>query len=114
MYSNPPVHGARLVAEVLSDEFLKAQWLTECKSMADRIIEMRALLRSKLEAGSNRPWNHITDQIGMFCFTGLTKDQVMRLRNEFHIYCTDDGRFSMAGINAGNIDHLASSVIAVL
>jgi aspartate aminotransferase, mitochondrial len=115
MYSNPPVHGARLVAEVLSDPILKQQWLGECKGMANRIIEMRALLRSKLEAGdSTRKWNHITDQIGMFCFTGLSKEQVLRLKNEFHIYCTDDGRFSVAGINHNNIDHLAQSVLAVL
>lgn len=77
MHSNPPVHGARIVAEVLSDPVLKQQWLGECKAMADRIKEMRSLLRSKLEAGNlNRRWNHITDQIGMFCFTGLNKGQV--------------------------------------
>lgn len=50
----------------------------------------------------------------MFCFTGLTKEQVLRLRHEYHIYCTDDGRFSLAGINNQNIDYLASSVLAVL
>ncbi len=77
MHSNPPVHGARIVAEVLSDPILKKQWLGECKAMADRIKEMRLLLREKLEAGnSSRKWNHITEQIGMFCFTGLTKHQV--------------------------------------
>ncbi|KAJ1443499.1 aspartate aminotransferase [Ochromonadaceae sp. CCMP2298] len=114
MYSNPPIHGARIVAEVLTDPELKAQWYVECKGMADRILEMRTLLRSKLEAGSSLPWNHVTDQIGMFCFTGLSPEQVLRLREEFHIYCTDDGRFSMAGINTKNIDYLSQSVIAVL
>eukprot|EP01040_Poterioochromonas_malhamensis_P006542 gene6542-7043_t len=115
MYSNPPIHGARIVAEVLSDPQLKAQWLLECKGMADRITEMRNLLRTKLEAGnSGRKWNHITEQIGMFCYTGLSKEQVARLQKEYHIYCTEDGRFSMAGINSKNIDYLASSVLAVL
>eukprot|EP01039_Chlorochromonas_danica_P004361 gene4360-4782_t len=118
MYSNPPVHGARIVAEVLSDPQLKQQWLNECKSMAERIGSMRHLLRNKLEnpldASKRRSWKHITDQIGMFCFTGLTREQVNRLKEEFHIYCTEDGRFSMAGINSHNIDYLATSVLAVL
>lgn len=117
MYSNPPVHGARIVAEVLSDPKLKAQWLAECKQMAERIQSMRKLLRNKLEntaAGKKRSWKHITDQIGMFCYTGLTKEQVLRLRADFSIYCTEDGRFSMAGINSGNIDYLCASIAAVL
>lgn len=125
MYSNPPIHGARIVAEVLSDAALKAEWYSECKGMADRINSMRSAFRAKLEAGQSsracgstaptiKKWNHITDQIGMFCFTGLTVAQVLRLRDEFHIYCTDDGRFSMAGINTGNIDYLADSVLAVV
>lgn len=114
MYSNPPVHGARIVAEVLGDATLKAQWLGECRGMAERINRMRNLLRSKLEAGnSQRTWNHITEQIGMFCYTGLSTEQVLRLRNEYHIYCTDDGRFSVAGITSKNVDYLAASVLAV-
>jgi aspartate aminotransferase len=113
MYSNPPIHGARIVDTVLSDPVLRAQWREECKHMADRIKQMRVLLREKLEAGTGSPWQHITDQIGMFCFTGLDQTQVLRLREEFHIYCTEDGRFSMAGINVKNIDYLASSVVAV-
>jgi aspartate aminotransferase len=84
MYSSPPIHGARIVAEILSDPSLKSQWLKECKTMADRIQEMRVLLRSKLEEGQqgkknlsrSYSWNHVTDQIGMFCYTGLTKEQV--------------------------------------
>lgn len=114
MYSNPPVHGARIVAEVLGDPALKTQWLGECRGMAERIGRMRHLLRSKLEAGNpGRSWKHITDQIGMFCFTGLSKEQVLRLRSEYHIYCTDDGRFSVAGITTKNVDYLAASVLAV-
>jgi len=117
MYSNPPIHGARIVAKVLSNPVLKAQWYEECKGMADRIRDMRLLLRQKLEQGEQKEgvtWNHVTDQIGMFCYTGLSLPQVLRLREEFHIYCTDDGRFSMAGVNTGNVDYLAESVRAVL
>lgn len=85
-----------------------------------RIILMRKLLRDKLETlekapgSSPRSWEHITSQIGMFCYSGLTLQQVLRLRSEFHIYCTDDGRFSMAGINTHNVDHLAESMYAVI
>lgn len=76
---------------------------------------MRALLRQKLEALTpEKSWAHVTEQIGMFCYTGLTAQQVKRLKDEFHIYCTDDGRFSMAGINSRNIDYLAESVAKVL
>jgi len=78
MYSNPPVHGARIVAEVLTDLELKQEWTRECKAMADRINAMRLLFREKLEACGERvgSWRHITDQIGMFCYTGLTIQQV--------------------------------------
>ncbi len=114
MYSNPPIHGARLVANVLGSESLRALWLTEVKAMADRIIAMRHALRSELEAlGSTLRWNHITDQIGMFCFTGLAGDQVQRLTDEFHIYLTKDGRISIAGINSSNVKYLAESIHSV-
>lgn len=80
MYSNPPIHGAIIVYEVLSQPDLRAQWLKEVKGMAERIIGIRAALKMNLEKlGSTRPWNHIVDQIGMFCFTGLTSEQVLFL-----------------------------------
>lgn len=114
MYSNPPVHGARLVAEILTDSELRTQWTAECKIMADRIIDMRAALRDNLEGlGSKRSWEHITDQIGMFCFTGLTTDEVLAMRVNDAIYCTEDGRISMAGITPTNVDHVASAIHAV-
>lgn len=118
MYSNPPVYGARLISIILSDEALKKQWVGECKGMADRIKKMRTLLRDRIESlervdGINRQWKHIIDQIGMFCYTGLSTEQVKRLREEFHIYCTSDGRFSMAGVTTKNVDHIARAVHAV-
>lgn len=77
MYSNPPISGARIVTEILGNSDLKEEWLYDVKEMADRIICMRTTLRENLEKlGSSRNWTHITDQIGMFCFTGLKTHEV--------------------------------------
>ncbi|CAB0003428.1 unnamed protein product [Nesidiocoris tenuis] len=101
MYSNPPVHGARIVQKILSQPDLKKKWLQEVKLMADRIISMRTALKTALEKeGSTKNWSHITDQIGMFCYTGMTPEQVERLTKEFHVYLTKDGRISMAGVTS--------------
>lgn len=113
MYSNPPIHGAMIVSEVLSDPVLSKQWYSECKGMADRIISMRNLLRSKLETQTDASWQHITDQIGMFCYTGLSESQVTSMIDSHHIYLTKDGRISMAGVNSNNVDYIASSIAAV-
>jgi aspartate aminotransferase len=114
MYSNPPVHGARIVEEVLLDGALSKKWEGECKGMADRINNMRQLLRDKLaELGSTKDWSHITNQIGMFAFTGLSSEQVLKMRAEYSIYCTEDGRISIAGVNSKNVDHIAEAIHAV-
>jgi len=114
MYSNPPINGARIVSAVLNDSELRTEWYAECKGMADRIKEMRSKLRGGLEArGSQRNWKHITDQIGMFCYSGMTEEQVLRLRSDFHIYMTKNGRISMAGVTSGNVDALADAMHAV-
>ncbi|KAI9833393.1 MAG: aspartate transaminase aat1 [Phylliscum demangeonii] len=111
LYSNPPVHGARVAAAILNDDSLRAQWLAEVKGMADRIITMRALLRKHLEqVGSKRDWSHITSQIGMFAYTGLTADQMDRLAREHSVYATRDGRISVAGITTGNVERLAQAI----
>ncbi|KAI9298276.1 putative aspartate aminotransferase [Neoconidiobolus thromboides FSU 785] len=111
LYSNPPIHGARIVSTVLNDQALYQQWLGEVKSMADRIISMRTQLKGHLEQlGSQKQWEHITNQIGMFCFSGLTPEQVEKLKNEHHIYLTKDGRISMAGISSNNVEYLAESI----
>lgn len=83
LYSNPPIHGARVATEVLNDPALNKQWLGEVKGMADRIINMRALLKNELETlGSKHDWSHITSQIGMFAYTGLTAEQMDKLAKE--------------------------------
>lgn len=83
LYSNPPVHGARIASTILNDSSLNKQWLDEVKGMADRIIKMRALLKENLEKlGSKHDWNHITSQIGMFAYTGLKPEQMEALAKE--------------------------------
>jgi len=114
LYSNPPRHGARIAAEVMTNPELRAMWLGDVKGMADRIISMRTRLRDGLaKEGSTRNWQHITDQIGMFCFTGMTPDQVAAITKEFSVYLTKDGRISVAGISSKNVDYLAAAMHAV-
>ncbi len=114
MYSNPPIHGARIAAEILNDPELYGQWLAEVKSMADRIITMRALLRENLaKLGSAHDWSHITSQIGMFAYSGLTPEQMDTLAKEHSVYATRDGRFSVAGITSANVGRLAEAIYKV-
>ncbi|KAM0789033.1 hypothetical protein ACM66B_003099 [Microbotryomycetes sp. NB124-2] len=114
LYSNPPVHGARIAGTILTDEKLYEQWLGEVKQMADRIIGMRTTLYDLLqELGSKKEWGHIKSQIGMFCYTGLTPEQVEELKNKHHVYLTKDGRISVAGVTPHNVKHLAESIHAV-
>lgn len=85
--------------------------LQEVKGMADRIISMRTQLVSNLKKeGSSHNWQHIVDQIGMFCFTGIKPEQVERLTKEFSIYMTKDGRISVAGVTSGNVGYLAHAI----
>ncbi|WFC98202.1 aspartate transaminase [Malassezia yamatoensis] len=115
MISNPPVHGARIAARILSDEKLKSQWLEELRGMSGRIQDMRAKLKNLLtqEFGSKRNWDHITNQIGMFAFLGISPEQVENLIKEHHVYLTKDGRISVAGITDNNVRHLAESLAKV-
>jgi len=111
MYSNPPAHGARVVEKVLNNEALFAEWKDNIKTMAGRIISMRKGLRDRLEAlGTPGLWNHITDQIGMFSFTGLNPEMCEFLIKEKHIYLLRSGRISMCGVTPGNLDYVASSI----
>jgi aspartate aminotransferase len=111
MYSNPPIHGSRIVSTILGTPELRSQWLQDVKLMADRIISVRVALRKNLEnLGSKRNWQHITDQIGMFCFTGMNAEQSTRLSKDFSIYLTKDGRISMAGVTSKNVDYLAHGI----
>jgi aspartate aminotransferase len=114
MYSSPPIHGSRLVNEILSDPELTAQWKDEVKGMADRIIKMRQLLKDGLiKEGSKLNWDHVTNQIGMFAYSGMTGEQVDKLRDEWSIYMTRNGRISMAGVTSKNVTRLSKAIHAV-
>jgi len=114
IYSSPPIQGARIVNEVLCDPDLTAQWKAEVKEMADRIIKMRELLKAGLiNAGSKLNWDHVTNQIGMFAYTGMTGEQVDKLRTDWNIYMTRNGRVSMAGVTTKNVGRLAEAIHTV-
>ncbi|KAL2834248.1 pyridoxal phosphate-dependent transferase [Aspergillus cavernicola] len=113
--SNPPAYGARIASRVLNDEALFAQWEDDLRTMSGRIVEMRKGLRSRLEEKQTPgSWEHITNQIGMFSFTGLTEAQVKVLREKWHVYMTKNGRISMAGLNTHNLDYFAEAVDSVV
>jgi aspartate aminotransferase len=111
-YSNPPLSGARLVKEVLSRDELKKEWYTEVAAMANRIQSMRDQLKSHLvnTYKSQLPWDHITSQIGMFCYTGISPEAVDKLKTQYSVYLTRDGRISIAGINSKNVEYLARAI----
>ncbi|KAI9799349.1 MAG: Aspartate aminotransferase, cytoplasmic [Piccolia ochrophora] len=113
--SNPPAYGARIASLVLNDPDLFAEWEANLRTMSGRIIDMRTALRAKLEQlGTPGTWNHVTDQIGMFSFTGLSEKQVLQLRSDAHVYMTKNGRISMAGLNTKNVDYFAEAVDKVV
>jgi len=120
MYSNPPLAGALIVDTVLSDEKLAAQWHREVRGMAVRIKKMRKLLRAELEkrgVASTRPngdWQHVTSQIGMFCYSGMTAKHVQSLAKNHSIYMTENGRISMAGVTSNNVERLADAMKVVM
>jgi aspartate aminotransferase len=102
--SNPPAYGARIADAVLNNPELFAEWKENLQTMAGRIIDMRHALVAKLkELGTPGDWSHVIKQIGMFSFTGLTEKQVLKLREDAHIYMTKNGRISMVGIFCLNI-----------
>ncbi|KAK9032249.1 hypothetical protein V6N11_056523 [Hibiscus sabdariffa] len=115
MFSNPPIHGASIVATILKDSNMFNEWTIELKAMADRIISMREQLFDALRTrGTPGDWSHIIKQIGMFTFTGLNSKQVEFMTREYHIYMTSDGRISMAGLSSKTVPHLADAIHAAV
>jgi aspartate aminotransferase len=116
MYSNPPLHGARVANTILSSQELYTEWEGEVKVMAERIIAMREKLYGLLTYDLKTPgeWGHVKSQIGMFSFTGLKPEQCKALAEKAHVYLTADGRISMAGLNGSNIEYFAQSVDAAV
>jgi aromatic-amino-acid transaminase len=114
-YSNPPTHGGQVVAMVLNSPGLRAIWEKELAAMRVRIKQMRSAMVEKLKAaGVKQDMSFITQQVGMFSYSGLTKDQMVRLRNEFGVYGTDTGRMCVAALNNKNIDHVCQAIAKVL
>ena len=114
-YSNPPTHGGAIVAAVLANPELRALWEKELGEMRVRIKAMRQTLVDGLKAaGVKQDMSFITRQVGMFSYSGLGKDQMVRLRNEFGIYGTDTGRMCVAALNSKNIAHVCASIAKVL
>ena len=114
-YSNPPIHGGSVVAAVLNNPEWRSLWESELAGMRVRIKDMRQKLVEGLKAaGVQRDMSFITQQIGMFSYSGLSKDQMVRLRNEFGIYGTDTGRMCVAALNSKNIDYVCAGIAKVL
>ncbi|MEY2659823.1 MAG: hypothetical protein RLZZ123_995 [Pseudomonadota bacterium] len=114
-YSNPPTHGGAVVSTVLNDPALRAMWEKELGDMRVRIKQMRQKMVDGLKAaGVKEDFSFITQQIGMFSYSGLSKPHMVRLRNEFGVYGTDTGRMCVAALNLRNVDHVCQSIAKVL
>ena len=114
-YSNPPAHGAAVVATILSNDALRTIWEQELSDMRQRIQRMRQLFVNTLaEKGAQRDFSFIIKQNGMFSFSGLTKEQVIRLREEFAVYAVNSGRVNVAGMTPDNMSALCEAIVAVL
>jgi len=111
LYSNPPKHGANIVKIVLSNPELEQEWRDELLAMSMRIQSMRTELEDELvRLGTPGSWSHITSQIGMFSFTGLSPAQCKVMVDKHHIYMLGNGRISMAGVTSKNVKYLAASI----
>jgi len=114
-YSNPPTHGSKIVAAVLAAPELRALWEQELGHMRDRIKDMRKLLVEKIHARvPGADFSFVTRQRGMFSYSGLTKDQVVRMREEFAVYAIESGRICVAALNTRNVDYSADAIAKVI
>ncbi|MDB5889733.1 MAG: aspartate/tyrosine/aromatic aminotransferase [Polaromonas sp.] len=114
-YSNPQIHGGTVVATVLNTPELRTQWEQELTEMRQRIKAMRQkLVDGLMAAGVKQDMTFITQQIGMFSYSGLSKDQMVRLRTDFGVYGTDSGRMCVAALNSKNIDYVCASIAKVM
>lgn len=114
LYSVPPDHGAAVVSMILNNADLRDEWLVELKEMKGRLQDMRALLNDALlQKTSGRGFSHLVRANGMFCFLGITAEQVAKLKRDFGIYMVDSSRINVAGITADNVGYLTDSIAAV-
>ncbi|WP_076536729.1 amino acid aminotransferase [Shewanella sp. UCD-KL21] len=114
-YSNPPAHGGLIVSTILSDDGLRKEWESELSAMRQRIAEMRTLFVDTLkQEGVSQDFSFISRQNGMFSFSGLNKQQVTRLKEEFGVYIVGSGRISVAGMTKQNIPVICKAIAQVL
>ena len=114
-YSTPPTHGGAVVTTVLTTPELRALWIEELTEMRERIRHMRSALVESLKIhGASRDFSFVLRQNGMFSYSGLTAEQVDRLREEFHIYAVNTGRICVAALNSRNVDYVAKAITTVL
>ena len=115
IYSVPPDHGAAVVSLILNDDELRSAWVEELAEMRDRIRAMRVLLHDALlEKAPDHDFSHLLRATGMFCFLGVTAEQVARLKQDFGVYMVDSSRINVAGITPDNVNYLADSIAATL
>lgn len=109
--SSPPMYGAQITSIILNDKQLFTEWEADLRTMSDRIISMRKILKEELiRLRTPGTWDHLTSQIGMFSFTGLTANQALELRRKWHVYMAETGRISVAGLNMGNVKYFAEAI----
>ncbi|OCG48667.1 aromatic amino acid aminotransferase [Gilliamella sp. Choc5-1] len=114
-YSNPPAHGAKIVSHILNNEELKEEWINELTNMRQRIHRMRQLFVKTLQdKGASQDFSFIVKQNGMFSFSGLNEEQVLKLRNDYGIYIVNSGRINVAGMTLDNMSRLCESIVKVL
>lgn len=111
-YATTPLHGARIVTEILSDPELYSRWIDELKEVSKRVVYVRECLYNHLkDEMPEMDWTAILKQIGMFVFIGLNQEQVKYLQDKHHVYITPDGRLSLAGLAAKRTKYLAHAII---
>jgi aspartate aminotransferase len=115
IYSMPPDHGAAVVSIILNDASMRAEWVVEVTKMRERLREMRNLLDKALaEKAPGHDFSHVIRATGMFCFLGLTRQQIMQLKTDFGIYMVNSSRINIAGITVENVSYLTDSIVATL
>jgi aspartate/tyrosine/aromatic aminotransferase len=111
----PPDHGAAVVNIILGDTSLTSKWHAELAEMRDRLRDMRVLLNGALQQKApGHDFSHLVRATGMFCFLGITNEQIEALKKDYGIYVVGSSRINIAGITPANVDYLAESIVAVL
>jgi aromatic-amino-acid transaminase len=114
-YSNPPTHGGEIVATVLNNPQLRSLWDREVGAMRERIKDMRKRLVDKIHARvRDADFSFVLKQRGMFSYSGLSKEQVRRLREEYSIYTIETGRICVAALTSKNVEYVADAIAKVI